>query len=315
MNSTLDHLYCPACGQQIPAAAGFCPECGHDLTTRTQPAGHDRDLEAPGNGDFSDGTVQVPATEPVMTACPHCDAQLPAAAQFCGSCGHSVTIEDPPTEPVSLIPTLTPEPPVAPPPTRSADAPASGRRFNGRIAAIVAAAVLVIGGGIAAALMLTGGSSSQPTKAASHKARPRPIPGPEVATPAPVATADSGQRAPSGASGLTSQVRKLDGLMQMSEQGRAAAVNGDIAAAIANRSKLLRELRTLRAQATDAPLLAALSSFSSAIRESLRQNRECGSACSADDLRNVARLKHEALSKLNPLLRKYVGNTYRREDI
>ena len=73
-------------------------------------------------------------------------------------------------------------------------------------------------------------------------------------------------------------------------------------AAIANRSKLLRDIRALDAQADDKQLKAALTSFGAAITESLRQNRECASKCSDADLNKVGTLKQAALAKINPLL-------------
>jgi hypothetical protein len=319
MTTTPPIVYCPACGREIPADAGFCRECGHHLATRSRPAAAEPEASS------------VPAT----TACPHCDAQVPVAAQFCGSCGKTVTVEEPPVEPATLLPSLVPEPPSAPEPTTPADADSTGRQLNGRVVAIAAAAVVLVGGGIAAALALSGDPSSPAAKAARAGTPPpsavigaatpeAPVATPTaeatVATPTPEVTVatptpDSDTPAPSSDSALTAQVRTLDGLMQLSEQGRAAAVAGDTAAAAASRATLLRQLQSLRADATDARLQAAVDRFIAAIREALRQNRECGSACSAAELARVASLKRDALSKLNPLLREYVGRTYRLEEI
>ena len=83
----------------------------------------------------------------------------------------------------------------------------------------------------------------------------------------------------------------LDSLMKRSARGRAAAVEGDFAAATANRSDLLRRLRRLERQADDPELKAAVTSFAAAVRESLRQNRECGSGCSTRELERVGKLK------------------------
>jgi hypothetical protein len=104
-------------------------------------------------------------------------------------------------------------------------------------------------------------------------------------------------------------VGKVDGLMQFSEQGRAAAIAGDTTAARANRTKLLADLQSLQAQVTDAQLKAALASFIAAIRESLRQNRTCGIKCTTSDLARVDALKQQAVAKLNPLLLKYARHT------
>ena len=58
-----------------------------------------------------------------------------------------------------------------------------------------------------------------------------------------------------------------------------------------------------------------MASFSAAIRESLRQNRECASKCSTADLQKVGRLKTAALAKVNPLLEAHGGRTYKRAEI
>jgi hypothetical protein len=283
MTSTTPNVYCPACGQQIPADAGFCRECGHHLPARNVAA----------------------AAEPDASSAP--------------------------LEPATpLIPTLTPEPPA---PMQSADASPPGRELDRRIVAIAAAAVLLVGGGIAAAVALSGGGSSSNSAKAAHagtrsdaaavaEATPAvtvalatpeatvetPTPDATVATPTPQPTVESD-------TSLTAQMRRLDGLMQLSEQGRAAAVEGNTAAAAASRSALLRQLQSLRADAADPLLRSAVDRFIVAIREALRQNHECGSRCSAADLARVARLKRDALSELNPLLRTYVGRTYRLEEI
>jgi hypothetical protein len=313
MTTTPPSVYCPACGRQIPADAGFCRGCGHHLAARSRPAAAEP------------AASSVPETK----ACPDCDAQVPVAAQFCASCGRTVTADVPPAEPATLVPSLTPEPPAAPQPTPSA---APGRRFNGRAIAIAAAAVVLVGGGIAAALALTGDPSSPSARAANAGTRSDPAavaaatPEATVATPTPTptptpeatvatATPDSDAQAPSVDPTLATQVRTLDALMQLSEQGRGGGGGGGKREVRREQLKPLRQLQSLRAAATDARLQAAVDPFIAAIREALRQNRECGSACSAADLARVARLKGDALSKLNPLLREYVGRTYRLEEI
>jgi len=91
--------------------------------------------------------------------------------------------------------------------------------------------------------------------------------------------------ASAGTPGLSAQARTLDGLMRLSEQGRAAAVSGATDVAIASRVTLLDDLRALRARATDTQLKAGLTRLIAAIRESLRQNRTCGTRCTTADLR------------------------------
>jgi len=162
--------------------------------------------------------------------------------------------------------------------------------------------VLLLGGG-AAALLLSGGDDEDP-RARAATANPTATAEPEE-TPRP-------QRPDAD---LRRQVLALDKLMKRSQRGRAAAASGDTGAAIANRSKLLRDLRRLRNRAEDPDLQSGLASFIAAIRESLRQNRECGAACPAGDLEKVNALKRETISELNPLLRKYAKTTYRSREI
>jgi hypothetical protein len=103
--------------------------------------------------------------------------------------------------------------------------------------------------------------------------------------------------------------------MKRSARGRAAALKGDFEAAAANRSDLLRRVRRLERQADDAELKAAATSFAAAVRESLRQNRECGAGCPAKDLQKVTKLKQDALEKINPLLEAQDLETYKATEI
>jgi double zinc ribbon protein len=304
--TTTANVYCPACGRELPAGAAFCGECGHDLTSRKDPAWREPEVDAP-----------------ETRSCLQCETVVPAAAQFCPSCGDAMSTE-------SLMPTLELEPP-AEPVLAAAEPPPSPRRPDVRVVAIAVAAVLLVGGGLAFALT-SGGDSTPETENAARAGTqtapdatvgaptpeptvefPTPEPTVEATTPEPTVEAPTPE--PTVEPDLAAEVQQLNSLMQMSVQGRAAAVSGDMAAAIAARTRLLRELRSLRAEAADPELQAAVDAFIPAIREALRQNRECGSACSAQELSNVGRLKREALSELNPLLREYVGRTYRREEI
>jgi hypothetical protein len=171
----------------------------------------------------------------------------------------------------------------------------------GLIVAGVITAVLLIGSGVAYVLL---SGEDEPQRAAAETA---------VREPEETASAEPTPRR-SDAS-LRRQVVALDDLMKKSEEGRTAAAKGDTEAAIANRSALLEDLQDLRGQAKDAKLKAGLGSFVAAIRESLRQNRECANACPASDLDKVNDLKRETVEALNPLLRKYAKTTYRSRDI
>ncbi len=162
-------------------------------------------------------------------------------------------------------------------------------------------AALLIGSGVAV-LLLSGGDEPKPAAARSTPAPPEPE---ETARPKPARSDADLQR----------QVLALDRLMERSQEGRAAAAKGDTKAAIANRSALLKDLETLGGEVKDAKLKAGLTSFTAAIRESLRQNRECGDGCPAGDLEKVNDLKRDTVEALNPLLRKYAKTSYRSRDI
>jgi hypothetical protein len=151
-----------------------------------------------------------------------------------------------------------------------------------------------------------------------------PAPKPPPVVPAPSALTGPALRPPPDPPALTAPALQpppappapaAPSVPQLSENGRAAAVRGDIKAATASRAKLLRDLERLNADATDKQLKAAVASFIPAITEALRQNRECGSRCSTAELDKVGALKHAALQKLNPLLKAHGGDTYRPEDI
>jgi hypothetical protein len=193
-----------------------------------------------------------------------------------------------PPPPPPRAETPAPAPPEPPEPRKPPQPPKPPREpwSTGLIVAVVITAVLLLGGG-AAALLLSG--RDEPKSAAATSTR---------------SDAD-----------LRRQVLTLDALMKRSRQGRAAAAKGDTKAAVANRSELLKDLRRLRGDVKDAKLKAGLGIFVSAIRESLRQNRECAGACPASDLAKVSRLKRDTVEALNPLLRKYAKSSYRSRDI
>ncbi len=163
--------------------------------------------------------------------------------------------------------------------------------------------VLLLGGSLVAALILGGGDD------------PGPEPGAAVAasTPSPAPTASPAK--PARTPALAAQVRSLDDLMKASQAGRNAAVEGNTKAAVANRTKLLEDLRRLNKNVSDVKLKAGLRDFTAAIQESLRQNRECGADCPTSDLNKVNRLKQRAVTQLNPLLRKYAKSSYRAREI
>jgi hypothetical protein len=163
-------------------------------------------------------------------------------------------------------------------------------------------------GGVVLAIVLIGVGLVLIPQGAPH--RPRAAAALGTSTPSATATP-----APPRGPSLAAQVVSLDALMRMSERGRAAAVKGDFAAAVANRATLARRIDRLHGRATDPALRGGLARLGAAMREALRQNRTCKASCSAADLARIGRLKQAALSRLDPLLRRYAHTSYRREQI
>jgi hypothetical protein len=207
--------------------------------------------------------------------------------------------EPPPATPAPPPPVA--EAPAAPPPkrTKPPKPPKQPREpvSPGLIAAGIITLVLLIGSGVAALLLSRGDDDPKPAAVVESTAEPEET------------------EAPRTGANLRQQVLTLDDLMKKSKQGRTAAAAGDTEAAIANRSDLLKDLQRLEGEAEDADLKAGLGSFVAAIRESLRQNRECADACSTADLDKVNALKRQTVQTLNPLLRKYAKTSYRGRDI
>jgi hypothetical protein len=239
-------------------------------------------------------------------------AQPGAAPREAGSVAPSAQqAERPPgyAETRHAFPALAPAgEPAADKPKQRADEPVNPNRsrIDTKTTAIVAMIVLLAALVTTAVVVLTGGE--EPERAAAPQDTPVAIDTPE---PTPEKTAEP----KATAAPIEAQVKTLDELVRFSAKGRKAAVNGDIKAAIANRAKLLRDIRALNKQADDKQLKAALVTFDAAIAESLRQNRECASKCSDADLAKVGKLKTAALAKINPLLKEHGGRTYKREEI
>jgi hypothetical protein len=183
--------------------------------------------------------------------------------------------------------------PTPPPPPKP---PREWPKLDRRAAGVGIAILLIALAGLALVLIPKGGKS--PQKAAT------------LGTPTATATP-----LPTPRPRLAAQVRDLDALMRFSERGRTAAVNGDFAAAVANRTTLLGRIQRLNHAARDARLKAGLTSFAAAVQEALRQNRTCKAACETSDLDKVGTLKQAALKRLNPLLRRYAHTSYKRAQI
>jgi hypothetical protein len=301
---------CSQCAAVLRPGASFCHSCGDAVAVAVAAP------EPPPPPPPSPPTPPEPPAPPAPPAFVTYNA-LPAQGPprdipepETEALPEPVAASAPPAAPAPVLappapPAPEPPPPAAPPPSPPAApqyaAPARERWSDGRIVAIAVTAVLLLGG-IAAAIVLSGGSDT-PKPVADTAARAAP---PE---------ADRATATPKAGPDIRRQVQTLDDLMQASVKGRAAAVKGQMKAAIANRAKLVADLRELRSQAKDPQLQAGLASFAAAIRESLRQNRECPDGCPASELNRVNRLKQQTVARLNPLLRKYAKTSYRSQDI
>jgi hypothetical protein len=290
-----------------PSEAERPPAVPRPSTTEGTAPSEPEPPPAPGPG-FVTYLPLPPATPPTDTSALE-ESHLPAPSEAPAPEAAAAPPPAPVAPPETVAPAQPPKPPKrrerppAPPPLpKPPREPLSG----GLIIAIAATVILLVGGGIAALVLGGGDDKPKPTAAAATATAAA------AETKTPDATRPPAQRAQPD---LGRQVQTLDGLMKTSEKGRAAAAKGDTKAAIANRAKLLQDLQRLRGQVNDQRLKAGLGSFAAAIRESLRQNRECGAACSASDLNKVGRLKQETVDALNPLLRKYAKTTYRARDI
>jgi hypothetical protein len=214
-----------------------------------------------------------------------------------------------PPEPVAAA---APQPAAAAPPPPVAERPAKPPRpprrspaavlrdLDRRIYAILAA--IVVGAALVLGIAVIGSKSKdkvppEPTQAAAV-VKPKKTPKPKPAAPA-----------------LKTQAQQLDRLLQRSKTGRADAVNGDFKAAMANRAKLLKDIQSLQGKATNAQVKAGATAFAAAIRESLRQNRECAAKCSTSEITKVGTLKQTAVDKLNPLLKRFNLGPYTAKEI
>ena len=170
---------------------------------------------------------------------------------------------------------------------------------TGVIVAVVITAVLLIGGGVAAVAEWPRRAEVRRGKVDARGARTR----------ADTGNADALGRRPSAPGPDTR--RSDEEVATGASGGREGRLEG------CGRQSLgtPQRPRRLQAEAKDAKLKAGLSVFVTAIRESLRQNRECADACPASDLEKVNRLKHDTVEALNPLLRKYAKSSYRSGDI
>jgi hypothetical protein len=216
---------------------------------------------------------------------------------------HSTGLPEPPVAPTPPPLPAAGTPPTPPPPPSEPGRPplaAFGdfvRRIDPRIGLVVLA-ILVIGGG----LIALGSVKSSPKPRETQTTT-------DSAALEPTATATAAKR-PKPTVSLRAQVLRVDGLLRLSQKGRAAAVRGDFAGAIANRTTLLKDLQALGSKARNAQLKSGLTAFAAALTEALHQNRTCRSKCSATDIAKVRRLKDTAVHQLNPLLHRFGAGRY-----
>jgi hypothetical protein len=318
-----DALFCPACGVTLSPGASYCRECGTHLTVRDMPAAPPPPPPAPGRLPTPEPLAAIPSRPPEDE--PEPDAKTPPGfVTYLGEPVYRRPQEEPEPEPVAApeAPTAELAPQVAPPrrleplpPEQDSIAmaavkppdppkPPDPADFDDgldlpRVIIAVLGGLAVLAAIIVVLVLVLGGSKDKPATPVKKAA----------------ATATASPAAPAAKDSLKAQVIDFDALLKRSQKGRSAAVHGDFTAAIANRAKLLADLKALDKRATDPQFKAALTSFTAAIRESLRQNRDCQSTCPQSDLLKVQKLKQQTLDKAQPLLDKFGGGKYTTKDI
>ena len=320
-----DTVFCPACGVALPPGASFCRECGTHLTVRDMPA-VPPPPPAPERLPTPEPLSAIP-TPPRAPEPPEPEDKKPAGfVTYLGEPVYRRPQDEPEPEPepvhapeeptAELAPQVAPprrlepippeqdsiemaavKPPDPPKPPNPAD-------FDDgvdlpRVIIAVLGGLAVLAAIIVVLVLVFGGKKDKPATPVKKAAA--------TATASPAATAAKDS--------LKVQVIDFDALLKRSEKGRSAAVHGDFKDAIANRAKLLSDLKALDKRATDPQFKAALTTFTAAIRESLRQNRECQSTCPQSDLLKVQKLKQQTLAKAQPLLDKFGGGKYTTKDI
>jgi RNA polymerase subunit RPABC4/transcription elongation factor Spt4 len=301
---------CANCGNQLRAAARFCPGCG-SLVAAAEPPRQSRTTSsaAPEMSPPTRASVATPMRPPV----PPDPGSQSQASQTPDSSNRAAPI------PTMIPPTPAPQAartPAQPSPAdrakprepRSVDRlrpPLNDRRVlaaAGGLVALVVAAVLVFAlGGNNSKHVATG------SKHATKSAAAAPIATSTTQTPAAGAATTTTSSATNVAAQTTQQLATVDSILKLAENGRQALANGDINAAIANRRSVLAEIGALHPNSELVPSVRALQA---AEAYSLHADTTCGLSCSASIDQQATRLKNAFLAIFNPIAARYNTPTY-----
>ena len=76
-------IKCPNCGNELPATAKFCLECGTKIESLA-----DNEMICPACGKKTlKGKFCLECGSPLVNRCPNCGAEVPAGGKFCLECG------------------------------------------------------------------------------------------------------------------------------------------------------------------------------------------------------------------------------------
>jgi membrane protease subunit (stomatin/prohibitin family) len=79
---------CPDCKQNIPAAAKFCPQCGHQQVVFKQCQNCGKNLTP--NAKFCSKCGKPADVKPTPSVCSNCQTENMPGARFCSQCGEQI---------------------------------------------------------------------------------------------------------------------------------------------------------------------------------------------------------------------------------